>query len=333
MKRGAICSVLACAAILLVAAPVRPQTPPAAPVVSLEPPPHTGPWPDLRSGQTEGIRDASLSLGPEMQRGRPARIMLAERRRLDSALAALKPQRAGTVDAYVVSVALDSDPVFAREAREAGRVLARRYDSAGRSVVLAGPDGRNADLPGGSITTLTLTLARLAEVMDPAEDVLVLYSTSHGAPHGLAYHEGEVGYGILSPQRLADVLAELGIARRIVMLSACYSGVFVPPLASADTAILTAAAADKPSFGCQSHNDWTFFGDALVNRALRKRQVLTAAAREAQATIAAWESARKLDPSQPQVSIGSGVARWLPVLEARAPREETQPVGRPATGE
>ena len=37
----------------------------------------------------------------------------------------------GVVDAYVVVAALDADPVFNREAREAGRVLARRFDAAG----------------------------------------------------------------------------------------------------------------------------------------------------------------------------------------------------------
>lgn len=46
--------------------------------------------------------------------------------RVTAALSALKPQRAGVVDAYVVVIALDSDPVFSREAREAGRVLASR---------------------------------------------------------------------------------------------------------------------------------------------------------------------------------------------------------------
>ena len=48
--------------------------------------------------------------------------------------------------------------------------------------------------------------------------------------------------------------------------------------------------------------------------------------------IAGWEGARKLDASQPQVSIGAGVASWLGPLEARIPRAETQPVGRPAVG-
>ena len=84
------------------------------------------------------------------------------------------------------SIALDSDPVFGREAREAGKVLSRRYDAAGRTLVLAGSDGRGAERAAeGSLHALSLALARIAELMDPDEDVLVLYTTSHGAPFGL----------------------------------------------------------------------------------------------------------------------------------------------------
>jgi hypothetical protein len=263
--RGELAGLLA-AALVAAPAPAQQSQEP------VNPPPHTAPFPTLGTGYNERQIQGSLNLGPELQRGQPARAMLAERRRLDAALAALQPQRRGTVDAYVVAVALDSDPVFAREAREAAKVLARRYDAEGRTITLAGPDGRSGGLPKGSLTSLTLALARIAELMDPAEDVLVLYSTSHGAQVGLAYHEGDSGYGILAPSRLGSVLGELGIRRRIVLLSACYSGVFVPFLRSADTVIVTAASAQRPSFGCEADNDWTFFGDALVNNALRKPQ-------------------------------------------------------------
>jgi hypothetical protein len=304
-------------AAALVAAPALAQQAAEA----IHPPPHTAPFPTLGTGYNERQVQGSLNLGPELQRGQ-----------LDAALAALRPQRRGTVDAYVVAVALDSDPVFAREAREAGKVLARRYDAEGRAITLAGPDGRSAGLPKGSLTSLTLALARIAELMDPAEDVLVLYSTSHGAQVGLAYHEGDSGYGILAPSRLGSLLGELGIRRRIVLLSACYSGVFVPFLRSPDTAIVTAASAERTSFGCQADNDWTFFGDALVNNALRKPQPLAAAAGEASQAIAGWEASFGLQPSQPQVAIGEAVSQWLPALEARGPRSASAPVGAPAIG-
>ncbi len=299
-------------------------------VAQQQPPAHTTRWPGLASADT-GIE--SLEAGPELQRGRDPVAMLREQRRLGAALAALAPERKGVVDAYVLSVALDSDPVFAREARESGRVLARRYDAEGRVLVLAGPDGRGGGaVPAGSVTALTLALARIAELMDRSQDLLVLYVTSHGAPEaGLAYHDGDQGFGVLPPARLAAVLDGLGIRNRLLLLSACYSGAFVKRLMSDTTAILTAASATRASFGCSAENDWTFFGDALVNHALRKPQPLAEAAAEARKTIIGWERDGRLDPSMPQLTIGDGVAAWLAPLEARMPKTATAPVGAPAT--
>ncbi len=297
------------------------------------PPEHTEPFPNLASGQSREEITESLALSPQLDRGVPARELLEQQRRLTRSLDALQPQRPGTIDAYVVTIALDSDPVFAREAREAGRVLSRRYDGAGRTLVLAGPDGTRDDLARGSIESLLVSLAHIAEVMDEEEDVLVLYTTSHGNKLGLAYHYGDTGYGILSPVRLKQALQELGIERRILVISACFSGVFVPALASADTAILTAAASERNSFGCEPQNDWTFYGDAMINRAMRQPQPLAEVVRAANRTVAGWETQRRLLASLPQSAFGANVSAWLPQLEARMPQSATQPVGRPAIGE
>lgn len=293
-----------------------------------DPTPHTLPAPGLVGGNSKTEREAALALGPELERGVSVRDMLAQRRKLDAVLANIPAQRPGVMDTYVVSIALDSDPVFAREAREAGKVLGRRYSAEDRTQVLAGPDGKGDELPRGSLTALYLVLARLSEVMDTDEDVLVLYTTSHGLPQGLYYHYGDTGYGILSPKRFKLVLDELGIERRLLILSACYSGVFIPELQSDNTAILTASAANRTSFGCAPDNDWTFFGDALINRALRKPLPLSQASNEANLSIADWESRRKLLSSLPQRSIGTAAQVWLTALEAQMPQDTTQPTGK-----
>jgi len=311
----------------LVAIPALSQTTPPR---SAQPPAHTMARPDIASGMTEGERRRSYELSPELHRGLSAAAMRAQAQRLDAALAALQPQRPGAPDTYVVSIALDSDPVFAREAREAGRVLAARYSAQGRTLTLAGPDGVSDDLPQGSISALLRSLQHLGTVMDGREDVLVLYTTSHGADIGLAYHFGDTGYGILSPRTLRTTLDEAGIARRVLILSACYSGVFVPVLASNDTAILTAAASTRTSFGCQAENDWTYFGDALINRALRQPVGLEEAARLAGLSVAEWEMKSRFLASLPQTYIGEGAKAWLPVIEAGMPKQPGKPVGRPA---
>jgi hypothetical protein len=296
-----------------------------------EPRPHRSGWPALVSGADAAEFSASLDLGPDLERGRSARSELAEHRRLTAALAGLAPQRKGVVDAYVLVLGLDSDPVFGREAREAGKVLSRRFDAAGRTLVLAGGDGRSPGaLPMASLHALSLALARIAELIDPSEDVLVLYSTGHGAPYGMTYHDGDEGYGVLTPARFAALLDELGFRNRLLILSACYSGAFVPALYGETTALFTAASAGRTSFGCAADNDWTFFGDAMINRALRKPQPLAAASTEALRLVGEWEAGKGYEPSYPQVSIGGRVDSWLKPLEARMPRTATPPVGKSA---
>ena len=269
--------------------------------------------------------------GMQIEQWRDPADDLAEHRKLTRALATLQPQRAGTVDAYGISIAFDSDPVFAREARVAGTVLSARYGAQGHTIVLAGSDGSApSTLPRGTPETFGIALARVAELMNRNEDVLVVYTTGHGTPYGLYYNDADNGYGAISPNRLHDILDQVGIRNRLLILSACFSGVFVPRMQAENTAIVTAASADRSSFGCVAENDWTFFGDAMINHALRKPQPLAAAFNEANGLIASWESQFPVRPSQPQVSIGAGAERWLAALDRRLPPAASQPVGRPA---
>ena len=250
--------------------------------------------------------------------------------RITSALAKLQPQRPTVVDAYVIVAALDTDPVFAREAREAGRVLARRFDAEGRTIVLAEDEGdRRADA-AGTPAHLSLALARAAALMDRSQDVLILYTTSHGTPRaGLNFKDAVRGTGVISPPLLAAMLAAHRFENRLIILQACYSGQFVPLLAAPKTVVATAASATRSSFGCSPGNDWTFFGHALVNQAMRKPDTFARQFRRAYVTVYGWERRLGIEASDPQLSIGKDAAGWLATLDARAPRSENQPVGNP----
>ncbi len=265
--------------------------------------------------------------------GRPPAWHLAQLKRMNAAIAALKPQRPGVVDAYVVSVGLDSDPVFGREAAEAAKVLARRYDADGRTVLLAAGGGAGP-VPNGSPANLQAALAAVAGLMDPKEDVLLLYTTSHGAPKvGIVYKDGENGYGFIAPKSLAKTLDGLGIRNRMVLISACYSGIFIPDLVNDDTVLITAASPVTTSFGCAPANDWTFFGDALINNAFRAPAKLDDAMGQALLLIGTWERMRGLPSSNPQFFVGAHARGWLQSLEARMPATTSLKVGRPAIEE
>lgn len=282
----------------------------------------------------QGFEDnaSRANKGWTADQGRDGAWHLDQHRKMSVTLASILPQRPGTIDAYVVAVGLDSDPVFGREAREAANVLSRRYNAAGRTVVLS--TGKEDKAPHGSPGNIAAILAAVAAKMNVKEDVLILYTTSHGnAEVGIVYRDGDNGVGMIAPKRMARLINSLGIERRVIMISACFAGVFVPELQNANSVILTAASADRNSFGCAPGNDWTFFGDALINHALRKPQPLDKAAAEAITLINQWEISKNLLSSFPQASIGEGTKAWLPSLEARMPKVTTASVGRPAIDE
>ena len=179
--------------------------------------------------------------------------------------------------------------------------------------MLAGSDGSApSTLPRGTPETFGIALARVAELMNRNEDVLVVYTTGHGTPYGLYYNDADNGYGAISPNRLHDMLDQLGIRNRLLILSACFSGVFVPRMQAENTAIVTAASADRSSFGCVAENDWTFFGDAMINHALRKAQPLAKAGDEAHELISAWETGGNVTPSNPQSAASAASQRSAP---------------------
>ena len=249
--------------------------------------------------------------------------------RTQEAIAKLQPQRPGVVDAYVVVAALDADPVFNREAREAGRVLASRFDATGRTIVLAGDEGNDKADAAGSPDDLARALNGVAALMNRDEDVLVLYTTSHGSPHaGLNFRDPARGAAVIAPAQLAAMLDQSGAKNRLIILQACFSGQFVPVLAGPRTVVATASSSMKSSFGCSAGNDWTFFGYALINQAMRQPDSFVRQFRRAFVTIVGWEDRLQVVSSNPQIEVGSDTAGWLAALDAREPKSASAPVGQ-----
>ena len=65
------------------------------------------------------------------------------------------------------------------------------------------------------------------------------------------------------------MLDDAGIRNRVIVVSSCYSGTFVDALRDDDTLVMTASAKDRNSFGCSNEADFTYFGKAYFDEALR----------------------------------------------------------------
>jgi Peptidase C13 family len=113
---------------------------------------------------------------------------------------------------------------------------------------------------------------------------------------------------------MANLLGTSPVRRKVLVVSACYAGVY-KALANADTLVITAADADHPSFGCQEGAKWTYFGDAFFNQALRQaaatNEPLDQVFAEAAKLVRARELKEGFDPSNPQIAGGADVLAAL----------------------
>lgn len=262
---------------------------------------------------------AQMRMGPRAQPMDPA-LELQSFRKLEQAFSQLAPQRRGQVDAYVLSVALWDEHVFENEAKGAADVLSQRFNAAGRTIVLSNGQGigRERAYAGARPAEVGAALARLGEVMDKEEDVLVLFLTSHGQQDGAVGIQDQFRSYAIYPAVLREALDKTGIRNRLVIVSACFSGAFIPALQDARTIVLTAAAHDRTSFGCVPENDWTYFGDAFINQTMRQNRPLADAFDTAKILIESWEARENIRPSLPQSYMGAETRPILSAMTGRA---------------
>ena len=144
---------------------------------------------------------------------------------------------------------------------------------------------------------------KLAELAQAEHGGCLLYFSSHGSPAGVL-----VGTRPLSPAGLSLIVDEAcGERPTVVIVSACFSGVFVPPLSRPNRMVLTAARPDRSSFGCGSSDHYPYF-DACVIETLPSAGDFADLGRRVQACVAEKEKATGMaPPSEPQLFVGSAL--------------------------
>jgi hypothetical protein len=206
----------------------------------------------------------------------------------------------------VVSFGLFGDQgVFRSEATGAAQIVAGRFAAGPIDVKYNSKKGGTATIEG-----LAKSLQDAASRLDAEKDILFVILTSHGSPDGLAVKAGRLAQ-ILSPSALAAMLTTTGVRHKVVVISACYSGVFIPRLATPDVLVITAADSNHSSFGCQDKAKWTYFGDAFFNVALRHAQSLKDAYLDARTLVRKRELRERFEPSNPLMAGGANVQPLL----------------------
>ena len=201
--------------------------------------------------RAEGKPRTGLSSGQIVQ------IDKTQPRLLEDQFARLAPSRKGETEIYTLAVAgwADQD-VFIKEIDGALEAIGSVLPIKGRTVRLINRRDTVDTIPLANFRNFSAAVHAIGDVMDRDNDVFVLVMTSHGEQTGFAL-QLPGGTAELTPQQVAAALDGEGIKNRVVIVSACFSGIFVPPLANDNTIVITAADAKHTSFGCAPERDWT----------------------------------------------------------------------------
>lgn len=263
------------------------------------------------------LRNGTLDVNkrPPPRRVDREQVELAQPALLEDQIAGLAPHMPGRTNVYAIGMAGWSEQnVFVKELDGGLKSLSAVLPLGGHVIRLVNNVDTAGNTPIASLQNFATAVHAIAQEMDREHDVLLLFMTSHGSPLGVALRlDGEL-YADLSPRDVALILDSEGITNRIVIVSACYSGVFLKPLANENSIVLTAADADHPSFGCSDERDWTYFGDAFFNRSLTRDEGFEQAFRDAKTTIGQWEARYGLTPSNPQGFFGRALMSKLAPL-------------------
>jgi len=230
----------------------------------------------------------------------------------------LRGSREGVSDIYFVGIApYSTEDVFMNEATYVRNLFDAQYDTHGRSILLVNNRKTLELYPAATLKNIERVFSRIGSLIDPEEDIVVLYITSHGEKNegitvkfeNIPHLKPDIGY--LDPETIARLLGEHRIKWRILLLLACFSGEFLERLKDEHTLIITSAARDKSSFGCGHHGDFTQFGEAFFGRELGRSRDLISSFHRAKARVERLERKQNLPASEPQIFVGEKIRPLL----------------------
>lgn len=160
-------------------------------------------------------------------------------------------------------------------------------------------------LPGGEPARLQTVIARIDAMKPTADGSCLVYLTSHGAQDQGFYLADDDA--LLPPILDRALTTGCGNQPTVVIVSACYSGQFAAkPMLRTNRIILTAAAADRSSFGCEAGSVYTFFDECLLG-ALPNAPDWQTIFERTRGCVSVREQQIDAKPSDPQSYFGDAV--------------------------
>lgn len=232
---------------------------------------------------------------------------------LQAQTAQIQTSDADKTNVYFLGIAGDgSQAVFRREVQYVSQLMAERFPNLKANLTLINSRDTYDSVPLATHTSVKQALNAIAEKMDKEQDVLFLFATSHGSQDHVFYIN-QPGFKLpgVSAKQLADAISSLELKKKVLVLSACYSGGFIPALDDGNSVIITASSADNTSFGCADENDFTYFGRAFFEQSYSQGLDLQQAFAQAKQLVTQWEEAEDFTPSMPQMHVPVTSLTWL----------------------
>lgn len=190
----------------------------------------------------------------------------------------------------------------------ASRDLAKAFAAAGLKSANIADLSLRPNIILGTATTSRKIFEAIEAKTKAAQSGCLLYFTSHGSPEGIVLGNE----GLLSPERMNTLVDQwCGQRPTVLVISACYSGAFLPALQAANRMVMTAARPDRTSFGCSAEERYPYF-DACVLESLPEADDFVHLASLTRGCVALLEQRQNLWPrSEPLTSVGAEVEDML----------------------
>lgn len=164
---------------------------------------------------------------------------------------------------YLVVGGDGSDDVFRSEAGIVSEAIDHRFGANRQGIVLAN-DRHYQHWPLATRKNIRRSLNAIITTMDAERDVLLIHLASHGGTAGeLILQQPGLPLQLLYPEDLNKMLSAAPSLSMVLVVSACQSGKWLQPMSASHRIILTSARHDRPSYGCGSRSEITWFSDLI----------------------------------------------------------------------
>lgn len=260
-------------------------------------------------------------------------LLYAQPALLEEKLKHIAPSREGQADLFaIVAGGYGYQEIFKREVSFVAETLAAKFDAGERTLALLNNPATTTEMPLAILPNIARAAKEMALKAEPENDVLLVFLSSHGHyERGLSVDLAGVSLNDIRPDALALALKESGFRWKVIIISACYSGVFIPALKDDHTLVITAASADRTSWGCSDELQLTRFTESYFKMGLAKTHSPIGAYYVAAQHVREQERENWHFFSHPQIAEGKEMEAKLSALsgEPAAPwRELAKPTVR-----